>query len=559
MVQEDDVVGGAAALGHRLPSIQAGVHLNPIATQNALGDYKIHLLVVNRQRPDANTGKGLPPCGLVLGEAPFSHLSVEQICHREGGKGLVDDKQTASAVQDKLSVRNHNNPDRLGQLLIIGPVLLIFRLGDKHMGQGMAALQLEEALKIVGLIPLNIKSLHQVQDQPVIIAPHLVVNIFFRPEIAGDTQLVRVVEGDTRLVVRHPLGNHDIRVQALPPLAVKVDKAPHGVEQSPGDGEPQAQPPREALASGVRLVEVVIHLLKLGIRHADSGVVDANNQIDPVIFPPVVYADVDAPLFGKFNGIFRQNLEHMGNFLRVPHKHRRYLGVDIKHQLQMLPVALQRGHGDDIVEHRGYHVLLFGRSQGAVHDLRVIHHVIDLVGQALSRHLNGEHILPNLRGELPAKGHLADANDHINGRAELVRHIGQKNGVLLSHRLQLCEYAVVPLPLNTPPLNPVPRKGRPAKGDNGTKHYADGRPDIHTIKNGAKNQRVIQQLQHIQRLDHAQNPFFVQHEQHKDEDTGHSGYVEKDTFMHAKEEKFHQQQSGAQILIVCIRTNSCNM
>ena len=74
----------------------------------------------------------------------------------------------------------------------------------------------------------------------------------------------------------------------------------------------------------------------------------------------------------------------MGNLLRVPHQDRRDLRVNIKHDLQMLPVALQRGHGNHVVQYGSDHILFLGRRQRPLHDLRIIQHIVDLAGQALS-------------------------------------------------------------------------------------------------------------------------------------------------------------------------------
>ena len=114
----------------------------------------------------------------------------------------------------------------------------------------------------------------------------------------------------------------------------------------------------------------------------------------------------------------------MGDFFRIPNKNRRYLRIDIKHNLQMLAVALQRGHGNHIVQHRSDHIFFLGGSQRAFHDLRIVQHVIDLVGQTLSRQLYGGHIRPDVRGNLFSKRYLADSYHHVNGRAELMGYIG---------------------------------------------------------------------------------------------------------------------------------------
>ena len=164
MVQEDDVIGPAAALAlaHRLPAAQAGVHLNSVAPQHALGHHQIHFLIVHSQGPDAYAGKGLPSRSLVLRKPALPVLPVEQVCHREGGKGLMYDQQLAGAGRNKLLFRDHNDTVGAGQILIVVRVLLIHRLGDENMGQAVAALQFEQALEIMGRIALDSKPHYQI-------------------------------------------------------------------------------------------------------------------------------------------------------------------------------------------------------------------------------------------------------------------------------------------------------------------------------------------------------------------------------------------------------------
>ena len=491
MIQEHNVIGNAVAQRHRAPAAEAGIHHDPIAAQNALCHHQVHFLIVHHQCPNAGTGEGLPARGLGLREAPGPQLPVEQVGHGQGREGLVDQEQVALAVQHKLFFRDHDNLERHRQLLVIRPVFLVFRLGDEHVGQLVVPLQFEQSLKIVGLVSRDAQSLHQIPDQAVIISPDLVAAVPLRAEIARNAQQLRVVDRDTGAFVRHALGNRDAGVQAPVLLALKMDKAAHGVQQTPGDGQPQPQPAHKATATGVGLVKIVIHLEHLGVRHADSRVPYVDNQIDAVLLRPVSNADVDAALLRKFDGVFHQNLQHMGDFLRVPHQNRRHLGVDVKHNLQMLQIALQGCHGDDVVQHRGNHVLLLGRRHGALYDLGVVQHIVDLVGQAFSRHLDGGHVLPDIRGDLPPQGHLADADHHIDRRAQLVRHIGQKDSVLLSRRLQLVEHMVVPLPLGSPPPDPVPRQGRPAKGHNSTKSQAKGILELDIVRERMEDQGVV--------------------------------------------------------------------
>ena len=199
MIQEDDIVGCSFAQSHCLPAAQAGVHFNPIASQNTLGHHKIHLLIVHRQRTHTRAGKRFPTCGLGLRKAPRPQLSVQQVRNGEGGKRLMYHRQFALAVQIKFLFRNHNDLKSVRLLFIICRVLHIFRLSNKNMGNPMAVLQLEQSIEIVSLIPLDAKSLHQIQNQTVVILPNLVTAVSLRSEITHDAQFLRVVEHNARL------------------------------------------------------------------------------------------------------------------------------------------------------------------------------------------------------------------------------------------------------------------------------------------------------------------------------------------------------------------------
>ena len=382
-------------------------------------------------------------------------------------------QKLAPAGEGVLLIRDDHDPEGIRQLFVILRILLIFRLCNEDVGQLIAALQLEKALEIVRLVPPDAESFHQVQDQPVVVLPDLVAGVLLRPEIARDAELVRAVEHDAGPLVHDALGDDNMGGQAPLPVAVKMNEAAHGGQEPLGDGEPKPKPPREAVASGVRLVKDVVHLRQLGIRHTDSGVADVYNQVDAVILPAVPDADVYAALLRKLNGVFHQDFEHMGDFLRVPDQGCRNFGINVKHQLQMLAVALQGGHGDHVVQHGGDHVLFLGRGQRALHDLRIVQHVVDLVGQALSRHFYGGHVRPDIRGKFLSERHLADADYHVNGRAELVGYVREEDGVLLSRRLQLCEYALIPHLLRIPPVDPVSGQGRCAKSHDDAEDQAE--------------------------------------------------------------------------------------
>ena len=123
-------------------------------------------------------------------------------------------------------------------------------------------------------------------------------------------------------------------------------------------------------------------------------------------------------------------------------------------------------------------------------------------------------------------------------------YIRQKDGILLPCCLQFFKYMLIPLSLYISLINPVSCKCDSAKCHNCTKTQADYIPMSHLRRNGMKDQTVIQQFQHIQSRYHMQNPFFIQHEQRKSQNAGHSGYIKKAGFMHTEKKEFGQHQSG---------------
>ena len=129
-------------------------------------------------------------------------------------------------------------------------------------------------------------------------------------------------------------------VESLLNVAFKMNKTAHGVKQAPGNGKPQPQSSDQTAAPGIRLIKIIAHLQKLGIRHTDSGVSDIDIQIDAVIFRTKADAHVNAAFLRKLNGIFQKDFENMGNFFCVPDENGRYFRVNIENHLEL--VAAER-------------------------------------------------------------------------------------------------------------------------------------------------------------------------------------------------------------------------
>ncbi len=337
------------------------------------------------------------------------------------------------------------------------------------MSHGMSIQKLLKPFEVMSLITLQVKSFYHMKDHVVIISPHFVVRVFLRPEITCDAKLVRTGDYHGRGVVGHSLGNGDLSLESLLFFAVKMDKSAHGVKKPPGDGKAKPQTSGEAAASRIRLIKVIKNMGDLGTGHADSGVADIYDQVDPVAFFSILDTYVESAFFCELDGIFQKNLKNMGNFFHVADEDRRYLGIQIKDHFQLMFAALHGCHGNDVIEQGIDHVGFFGRGQSAFHDLRIVQHVINLVGQAFTCHLYGIHVCPDLRRNILFQYDFADSQNHVDGSPELMGHIGEKLRVLPPGRLQFHKSFIILLPCFQPSVNPVYCYGHGA-GNYGSAH-----------------------------------------------------------------------------------------
>ncbi len=283
--------------------------------------------------------------------------------------------------------------------------------------------------------------------------------------------------------------------------------------------------------------------------HTDSGIVDIDEEIDAVAFFSEFHADAGAALFGKFNGIFQQNFQDVGYFFRVSDQNRRHFRIQIKDHLQLMPVVLCGGHGNDIVEYGSNPVRLFRGGQRTLHNLRVVQHVIDLAGQTFACHLYGLHPVADIRRKVLFQYDFTDSENHVDGSPELMRDIGQKFRVLPPCCFQFCKSLIVSFPRFLPPVNPVPGDGNRAHHHSGSKSQADDIQSDHARPDGMQNKKMIQKFQYIQGGCHEQQPLFVKHGKNKYQHTGYRRYVKQSTHMYTKKEKPDHQKSGTQVFI----------
>ncbi len=256
------------------------------------------------------------------------------------------------------------------------------------MGYAVIVQHLLQPLKIMDLIALDSKPFHHMQNHIVIISADFLAVVSLRTEIAGNAQPLRMRNRQGRTVILYPLRNGNPGSKTLLLFTVKMYKPAHGVKQAPGDRKPQPQSAGKTAASGIRLIEIIAHLRKLRICHTDPGIANIYNQVYAIALLPDVHTDINAAIFRKLYGIVQKNLHDMRYFLHIAHQNRRHHRVQIENHFQIVFTALHGCHRNDIIQQRSDHIGFPRRNQRSLHNLRVVQHIINLVGQTLARHLD---------------------------------------------------------------------------------------------------------------------------------------------------------------------------
>ena len=147
-----------------------------------------------------------------------------------------------------------------------------------------------------------------------------------------------------------------------------------------------------------------------------------------------------AALGGELEGVREQVLEDLLQALRVG-DHRRpeaRLDAHVERQAAVLGVVLERAH-DEIEQVGEVHLLGLDRHRARL-DLREIEDVRDQVEEVGAGAVDGARELDLLAGEVPlgVVGELlAEDQDAVQRRAQLVRHVGEELGLVLRGQRQL--------------------------------------------------------------------------------------------------------------------------
>jgi hypothetical protein len=239
----------------------------------------------------------------------------------------------------------------------------------------------------------------------------------------------RVVRGGRFPLRRQAEPGREAEGAAPAGFAVHAHVAAHELHQRPHDGQPKARAAEAARHRGVGLaVRFEQPFARLG-RDADARVAHREGQFHAVApGPPVIPGHADdhlAPL-GELEGVGGQVHQHLAQPQRVAHQHRRHVGVDVHHQLDVLD-------GQPIVEQVGDFLQQVAGAegdgfQGQASGLQLgkVQHAVDHAQQRPGRGADQVQVFPLLGRKVGAEGDVHHADDGVHGRAQFVGDPGQE-------------------------------------------------------------------------------------------------------------------------------------
>ena len=232
------------------------------------------------------------------------------------------------------------------------------------------------------------------------------------------------------------LGKNEREGRAPPGLALDPDRAAMELDEAPGQRQAEAGAFRLAQVVAAGLAEFLEHQRLLVLGDADAGVDDGD--LDRVLEP--ARAQRDAPARGGELDRVREQVDDDLLELADVGDPVAEAVLDLERQHQAVaagPLADQRRAV--VEQHRQR-----GPRQIELHpaglDLREVEDVVDQREQVVARAVDVEQVLELLVVDLAEHllaQHLGEADDRVERRAQLVRHVGEELGLVLVRHLQL--------------------------------------------------------------------------------------------------------------------------
>ena len=236
--------------------------------------------------------------------------------------------------------------------------------------------------------------------------------------------------------VGDPEGQDDGDGSALSGGAFDVNAAVHEPHQPLDDGQPQPGP---LVAAGEGILDLPERLEDLPepVRgDADPGVDDAQSCVQgaPVLGGQQLDGDLDPACIGELEGVARQIEEHLPHARLVSQKGSGQCGIHAAGEIHPLVPGRQgeqRGHGvADLPHVEGRHADFHPArlDPGEVEDIR------EQSAEAVHGARRQMHVLALFLVQGRHLHELEHAHDAVDGRADLVAHVGQELGLGLAGR-----------------------------------------------------------------------------------------------------------------------------
>ncbi len=205
-------------------------------------------------------------------------------------------------------------------------------------------------------------------------------------------------------------------------LAGHIELAAHHVHQPSADGQPQAGTAEAAGGGAIGLLEGGEQPSQLLFRHADAGV--AHTEQQALAVQPGL--ERDQPPLRELDGIGQEIHQHLGQAQGIADTGSGQVGILLHTEIQTLRIGPVRDHGDGLVEDRRGREGLPLNDQTARLDLREIQDVVDDAQQQLTGIQDAAEDFPGFSPFVLPVAYLGQAQDRVQGGADLVAHVGEE-------------------------------------------------------------------------------------------------------------------------------------
>ena len=221
--------------------------------------------------------------------------------------------------------------------------------------------------------------------------------------------------------------------------ALDLDLPAHGLEQAPGDDEPEARPAESARRRGVELLEGLEQVGHALGRDADARVAHLDLHLVAAVADALgACLDVHVATLGELHGV-RQEVDHdLAQATGVAEQSHGGARGELERELDVVARGLARHEIDRALDARAQverHVL---EVEVPRLDLREVEDVVDDREQVLAARLHHPQVLGLLRLERRLEQQVGEADDGVERRADLVAHVREKLALRVRGLLGAC-------------------------------------------------------------------------------------------------------------------------